>query len=61
MKHEYGLDIVNELPKDKFDAIILAVAHSDFKGLDIKQLSKDTSVVYDVKGFLDRDIIDARL
>ena len=61
VKHEYGLDIVNELPKEKFDAIILAVAHSDFKDLDIKQLSNDISVVYDVKGFLDRDIIDARL
>jgi UDP-N-acetyl-D-galactosamine dehydrogenase len=47
------LNVVNELPNDQFEAIILAVAHNEFKKLDIEILKKDiNTVVYDVKGFL---------
>lgn len=60
-KREYGIDIVNELPKQKFDACIAAVAHKKFKGLDILSLLKAQHVIFDVKCTLDRDIIDARL
>ena len=49
VKHEYGLDIVNELPTSKFDSIVFAVAHDEFKSLDINTLKKEVSVVYDVK------------
>ena len=61
VKHEYGIDIVNELPADKFDAVILAVAHDKFKTLDIRSVLNDNAVVYDVKGCMDRDLIDERL
>lgn len=62
VKREYDIDIVSELPSDeKFDAVILAVAHNQFKELDIKSLVVDNGVVYDVKGILDRTIIDGRL
>jgi UDP-N-acetyl-D-galactosamine dehydrogenase len=44
-----------------FDAVILAVAHDEFKELDVKSLLKPNGVIYDVKGFLPRDIIDGRL
>lgn len=59
--HEYGINVVNELPTDKYDAVILAVAHKEFAELDIKALLKDNGVVYDVKGVLDRSLIDGRL
>ena len=59
--HEYGIDVTNELPEEKFDAVILAVAHREFAGLDVKGLVKENGVVYDVKGFLDRDLVDGRL
>ena len=59
--HEYGISVVNELPTGKFDAVILAVAHKEFAELDIKSLLKEDSVVYDVKGALNRDIVDGRL
>ena len=60
--HEYGISIVKELPADKkYDAIILGVAHKEFLELDIKSLVKEGGVIYDVKGFLDRDIVDGRL
>lgn len=61
VEHEYGVKIVNRLPEDKFDALIMAVAHNDFKKLDIKSLLKSDSVVYDVKGCLDRKLVDGRL
>lgn len=62
VKREYDIDIVSELPTgEKFDAVILAVAHNQFKELNIKSLVVDNGVVYDVKGILDRTIIDGRL
>lgn len=62
VKHEYGLDIVNELPAGKkYDVVILGVAHKEFLELDVKSLVKDGGVIYDVKGILPRDIVDGRL
>lgn len=52
---------MNQVPIDKFDAIILAVAHKEFLDLDVKSFAKDNSVVYDVKGILPREIVDSRL
>jgi len=60
-KREYGVDIVNELPQGPFDAAILAVAHREFKELDVPKLVKAQHVIFDVKGFLDRTIVDGRL
>lgn len=59
--HEYGLKVSKTLVDERFDAVVLCVAHNEFKELDIKRLVKEPGVVYDVKGVLDRDIIDARL
>lgn len=50
--HEYGVTTIRELPEEAYDAVVLAVAHADFKSLDIKSLCKEQAVVYDVKGFL---------
>lgn len=61
VKHEYGIDIVSNLPKRKYDAVILAVAHKEFLQLDITSLLRERCVVYDVKGVLSRDIVDERL
>lgn len=62
VKHEYGIDIVNTLNSfEKYDAVILGVAHKEFLNLDIKSLVKEVGVIYDVKGILDRNIIDGRL
>lgn len=61
VKHEYGLTITNELPKEQYDAVILAVAHKEFLQLDVKSFVKGNGVIYDVKGMLDRDIVDGRL
>ncbi|MBR8764802.1 nucleotide sugar dehydrogenase [Porphyromonas levii] len=60
-KHEYGVEVLNTIPEGKFDAIILAVAHDQFKTLNIDALKKDTTVVYDVKAILQEGNYDKRL
>ena len=61
VKSEYGLDIVNSLPRSKYDAVVLTVCHREFLGLDIPSLCAEKSVVYDVKGCLSEEIADAAL
>lgn len=60
-KHEYDLNITNELPDNKFNTAILAVSHNEFKSIDMLSLVKDTHVIYDVKGFLNKAIVDGKL
>lgn len=52
VEREYGITISQNEPNEKFDAIVLAVAHTHFKLLNLEQLKKDAAVVYDIKGFL---------
>ena len=61
VEHEYGIKVVNELPTQKFDAAIAAVAHKKFEGLDVLALLKEKHVIFDVKCSLDRSIVDGRL
>lgn len=52
VQHEYGVTTTRELPASRYDAVVLAVAHDEFKTLDIASLKKETAIVYDVKGLL---------
>lgn len=61
VRAEYGVEVVNDAPKEQFDAVILAVAHRQFLEMDVEKWVRDGGVVYDVKGVLPRNIIDERL
>ena len=61
VRREYGVEVTNQLPSEKYDAVILAVAHKDFEKLSVRDLTTDKGVVYDVKGFLRSDECDAKL
>ncbi len=64
VEREYGIQIVStaeEINREKYDAAILAVAHDVFADVDIRRLVPRPGVVYDVKGFLPRGDVDARL
>ena len=62
VEKEYGIRVRGlEFRVEGFDAIILAVAHDQFKEMDVKSLLKPNGVIYDVKGVLPRDIVDGRL
>lgn len=52
VEYEYKLKCTNDLPNEKFDAIVLGVAHKEFLNLDLDSLKKEKGVVYDVKGML---------
>lgn len=58
--HEYQLKTTTSLPDEKFDAIVLGVAHDKFKPLNFNSLKKENAVLYDVKGILG-DIADGKL
>lgn len=60
-KHEYGVEPVNTLePQNQFDAVIMAVAHNEFKSIDINTFLKNESVIYDVKWIVN-DKVDGKL
>lgn len=63
-QHEYGITPVSELVEQKYDAIVLAVAHHQFKELganNIRKLGKKDVVIYDLKYVLDKQNVDIRL
>ena len=65
VEHEYGIKIapadIEDL-KGQFDAVILGVAHNEFKSLNLRDfLAIGNGVVYDVKGILPKEMIDGRL
>ena len=64
VKHSFGIDTVRDpdsLKFKKFDAIILAVSHNEFREIDLETLKNEVCVVYDCKNFIPREIVDARL
>lgn len=59
---EYGITCQNEAINDRqFDAIIGAVAHTEFEELDVQQLCKENTVIYDIKGMLPAELTHGRL
>jgi UDP-N-acetyl-D-galactosamine dehydrogenase len=60
VKEEYRLDLVEKL-NSTYDAIVLAVNHQEFKALDWNSLRHENTVIYDVKGGLDKNMVTARL
>lgn len=60
VRHEYGLTLISKLDK-KYSAIVLAVSHQEFKTLDWTAIRDANTIVYDVKGFLDKSLVTARL
>jgi UDP-N-acetyl-D-galactosamine dehydrogenase len=58
--HEYNLASVKSLDK-KYDGVVLAVSHNEFASIQWDKITHESTVVYDVKGFLDKSIITARL
>jgi UDP-N-acetyl-D-glucosamine/UDP-N-acetyl-D-galactosamine dehydrogenase len=59
--HEYGLESLKSLPNEKFDAVVLTVSHNKFKGLDFLSLKNENAIIYDVKNFLEEQLVDGSL
>ncbi|TDU42901.1 UDP-N-acetyl-D-galactosamine dehydrogenase [Gelidibacter sediminis] len=61
VKSEYNLDMTDQLPKERYDAVVLGVAHKEFLSLDLTSLKKEKAIVYDVKGVLPEGDCDGKL
>jgi UDP-N-acetyl-D-galactosamine dehydrogenase len=62
VKHEYNVDIITELDTTKkYQGILLAVAHDEFKSIDFEAYYKAGAVVFDAKAVIDRRWVDGRL
>ena len=62
VQHEYNLKTIKEIPSNsKYDAIVLAVAHNEFKAMNVLDYLHSNHVIFDVKGLLDRSIVDGNL
>jgi len=63
VKHEYGVELTtcDAMKSAEYDGMILAVAHDEFKTLDVPSLKKKNTVLYDVKSFFDKELVDERL
>jgi UDP-N-acetyl-D-glucosamine/UDP-N-acetyl-D-galactosamine dehydrogenase len=62
VRKEYDIEILNDYPKNNnYGAIIIAVAHDEFKDIDISKHNSADTIIFDVKGMLPTDIISARL
>lgn len=61
VRNEYGYIITNILPQQQFDGLVLGVAHQEFLDLDVKSITRENAMVYDVKGFWDKGLINGRL
>lgn len=57
---EYGISLLDSIT-EKYDGILLAVSHDEYKNLDLEQLKNPDAVVYDIKSLWQKDLVDARL
>ncbi|MDR0604297.1 MAG: nucleotide sugar dehydrogenase [Bacteroidales bacterium] len=62
VKQEYGVDLLDILQDiEKYDGIIITVAHNEFKNIDFSFVRNQQTVIFDVKGILDRNLVHGRL
>ena len=60
VKNEHGIELVSKLA-DKYQAIVLTVAHNEFLDLPFAALKAENGVIFDIKSILSKDLADARL
>lgn len=64
-RHEYAIELLAELPAPgRYDALVVAVAHDQFKTLGIeglRRLANDRAIIYDIKGLFPKEQVDGRL
>jgi UDP-N-acetyl-D-galactosamine dehydrogenase len=59
--HEYGLKTTKKPEGNDYDGLVLAVAHKEFANYPFNSLLKDNGVLYDVKGYLEKSLVNGRL
>ena len=60
VKEEYNIELLDNL-KDKYDGILLAVSHDEYKSVNLENFKNTNAIIFDIKGIYDKDSVDARL
>lgn len=60
VEREYGIELINKIDS-KYSGIVLAVAHKNFAKINVKSFLGKNGIIYDIKGFYDRELVTARL
>lgn len=62
VRKEYNMNCISKLKvTSQYDAIIITIAHNEFLNLDFSSIKREKSVVFDLKGCLNKSLVDARL
>ena len=63
VNYEYGIEVSNSksVLANKYSAIVLAVSHNEFLEIDLAKIKDEKSILFDIKGFLPQNLVDARL
>ncbi|MDQ8052875.1 MAG: nucleotide sugar dehydrogenase [Pedobacter sp.] len=61
VKKEYGIDLVDDLEPTSYHALILAVPHQQFLAIDFENVKNSGAIIFDTKGFIDRNFVHGRL
>ena len=61
VKRDYKITLIEKEQFQQYQAVVLAVAHQIFLGLDLKAFKEKGAIIFDTKSFIDRDLVDARL
>ena len=60
-QHILGASFTSTSDEKRYDAVILAVSHKEFEHIDFEKLSSNSTVIYDTKAFVKRNLVDGRL
>ena len=61
VKKEFGINLLDSINNKKYNAVVLTVAHKEFRDINFVKLKKENVVIYDTKAFIDRNLVDGRL
>ena len=61
VQEEFGISLIENWEQKHYEAIILAVAHNEFKNIPFSKLCSNSTVIYDTKAFVKRSLVDGRL
>jgi len=61
VKEEYSIELIEEINPKSYDAVVLAVAHDEFKKMDIPGFKNKSGIIYDIKAIVDKSLVDGRL
>lgn len=61
VEEEFGISLIENWAQKHYDAVVLAVAHNEFKNIPFSKLRSNSTVIYDTKAFVKRNLIDGRL